>query len=801
MYNLGEQFRNKNEERLKALPKTVFTGGKFRITVLTERLVRLEYDNDGIFNDYATALVKNRLFPMPTFTVKEDTNLLCIDTKYFHLTYLKNTAFSSKSLYATIPDSKNEWYYGLKEVRNFGSNTVSLDNTKVLPKLENGLFSEDGIVTIDESNALWLDTYDNIVETGDHKRIDLYLFIYNNDFGLCLQDFYHLTGYPDLIPRYALGNWWSKEEVYNDQTLTETIDRFTRHGIPLSVFLFDNDWSIKDKVKYPLVDSGFTFNTELFPTPEQTIEKLHQRKLKVGVKINPYYGFYPFERYFSEATKYIQVNKQGFIEFNPFDVRNMDLFLKIFIHPLESIGIDFFWNDYLSKDKNQMFIVNDYMHLDARRNNKRSLMLMRNTTIAQHRYNVMYSGRTCIDWNTLRMLPFYNLSSSNIGACWWSHDVGGCVGGIEDNDFYIRSVQFGVFSPILRFNTERGKYFKREPWRWDAVTENIATYYLRLRHKLIPYIYSEAYRYHKDGALLIRPFYYTNLNVYDDVNYRNQYYFGNSFMISPIINPMDPVISNRTIQKFYMPDGVWYDFKTGKKFLGNHKYISFYKIEDYPIFVKTGSIIPLAGDASYMKMSNPTDLEIHVFPGKSNTYHLYEDDGETYEYQKGNYLITEIDYNYRQSNYTIIIRPLEGTTAVVPAKRNYKIVFRNTKKADNVVVYENDKKISRDTSLTENDFIVTIRDISPSSQIVINCYGKDIETDALMLIKDDIESILSDLKIQTVLKDDIAAIIFNDEVSLGKKRIAIKKLKRKGLDPRSIKVFLKLLDYMDEANK
>ena len=347
----------------------------------------------------------------------------------------------------------------------------------------------------------------------------------------------------------------------------------------------------------------------------------------------------------------------------------------------------------------------------------------------------------------------------------------------------------------MRFNVEAGRYYKREPWKWDIVTNNIATYYLQLRHKLIPYIYSEAYQYHKDGDCLVKPLYYTNVSLYDDPVYVNQYMFGESFMISPIITETDPII-NRTIQKFYMPDGVWYDFKNGKRFLGNHKYISFYKIEDYPIFVKAGSVIPLAGESCYKSDANPTELEIHIFPGKSNNYRLYEDDGITYEYQNGRYLITEIDYNYRASNYTVIIRGIEGDKSVIPEKRTYRIVFRNTKKADNVVVYENDKEFAYETEVTETDFIVIVKDFNTQNQLVVNCYGKDIEIDALKLIKDDVESILSDLRINTKLKDLIADIIFSD-LTLRKKRIAIKKLKKKGLDPRNIKVFLKLLEYME----
>ena len=199
-----------------------------------------------------------------------------------------------------------------------------------------------------------------------------------------------------------------------------------------------------------------------------------------------------------------------------------------------------------------------------------------------------------------------------------------------------------------------------------------------------------------------------------------------------------------------------------------------------------------------MSYKNPKDLEIHVFPGKSNTYHLYEDDGETYNYKEGRYCITEIDYNYRKSNYTLIIRPIEGDLNALLPKRDYKIVFRNTKKSDNVVVYENDKVLDNiETEVTETSFIVYIKDINTKSQLVINCYGEDIEIDSVKLVKDDIDSILSDLRIYTNIKDEIAAIVFNENLSLGKKRIAIKKLKRKGLDPRSIKIFLRLLEYME----
>ena len=454
------------------------------------------------------------------------------------LSYFKNASFNSRTLKAKSKTNGEEWYYSQKEVKNFNSTSMSLDNMTKMPQLEKGLFAPTGIATIDDSNSLCFDENRNVVSLDRGKDyVDLYLFVYDKDFALCLRDYYNLTGYPAMIPRYALGNWWSKECDYKDYEVLAKIDRFKMHGIPISVFLLDDGWSKRD-AKYPNIKTGFSFNEEYYSNPTEFIKKVHESDIKFGLKINPQYGFYPFEHNFQYVSQYLPVNKEGYVNFSPSDLKAVDVLFKVLTHPLESLGVDFFWNDYFTSDKNNMYLMNYYMSLDSLRNNKRSLILSRNSTYNAHLFNVLYSGRNVIDWNTLKMLPFYTLNSANIGACFWSHDIAGSTGGIEDNDFYLRSIQLGVFSPILRFNTVRGLYFKREPWKWDVVTNSIASDCLRLRHKLIPYIYSECYEYHKNGRLLIQPFYYYNLKFYDDENYSNQYYFGSSFMISPIIKPM-----------------------------------------------------------------------------------------------------------------------------------------------------------------------------------------------------------------------------------------------------------------------
>ena len=198
---------------------------------------------------------------------------------------------------------------------------MSLDDTTKMPELEKGLFALNGIATIDDTNSMRFDENRNIIAFNPPKDyVDMYLFIYNKDFALCMKDYYELTGYPKMIPRYALGNWWSKEYEFKDSDILAKIDRFKMRGIPLSVFLLDTGWSKKDS-KYPGVNDGFSFNQELYPNPMEFVKKVHERDVKLGVKINPQYGFYPFETNFQYISQYLPINQKGYVDFSPANLK------------------------------------------------------------------------------------------------------------------------------------------------------------------------------------------------------------------------------------------------------------------------------------------------------------------------------------------------------------------------------------------------------------------------------------------------------------------------------------------------
>ena len=805
MYPLGKQFEV-DTKHAKADDKVVYKGNNYRISIITERVVRLEYNPDGKFVDAPTQLIKNRDLGYPEFRVNQDANYMEILTKYFRLTYFKKQPFEGPkvdpmkylkiTLISNEKDRQRDWYYKHPEARNMNGNMVGIDVPSSKSSYR-GLYSLEGFASIDDSFNKILNP-DGTQQDRAPGSIDIYVFMYDKDFRQALLDYYKMTGFPELIPRFALGNWWSRNTDYDDKKIDDLVNQFQKKKIPLSILLLDNDWHYRNIGNRKGIKTGFTFNKSLLPNPKDTFERLHKKNIRVGLNINPSDGIYPHEECYNAVAEILEVTDNTVIKFDPLNPKFLDVYLKMIIHPLEELGVDFFWSDYVGNGNlTNLWFNNHYMYLDSGRNPaKRSLYLSRSGIYASHRYPILYGGSSEISWDDLRKLPGMYQNAANIGVSWWSHDVAGNHGGVEESELYIRYLELAVFSPILRFHSARGKYYKKEPWLWDHKTAGIATDYLRLRHRLIPYLYTEAYNYTRAGTPLIQPFYYNYMWTYDDDLYKNQYYFGSQLLVCPILTKKDPIM-NRTIHRFFIPDGTWYDFTTGYKFPGNKKYISFYREEDYPVFAHAGSIIPLSNRSDYNNTGIPTDMEIHIFPGQSNTYELYDDDGITSLYKSGYYLKTSIDYNYLKNNYTVIFRSIDGKSGIVPEKRNYKLVFRNTKQADSVTAFFNNDPFPTNSYVDGNDFIVEVKNVKTIGQLTINCKGKDIEIDALRVINNDVKSILLDLQINTYLKEDLDRIMFSD-LSVSKKRIEIRKLRKKGLSRAYISLFLKLLDYISE---
>lgn len=475
--------------------KNIIQGNNYRITLLSERLVRLEYNKKGIFEDHKTSLVVNRNFPRVSYFRDTTETLLQIKTSYFTLTYVMEKPIVPSKMMATsnlkisLNGTDKEWYPGHVEARNFGALNYSLDDFNNKLKLDKGLYSTDGFVSLDDSNSLIFDG-NNYVER-ENKETDIYVFMYKKDLGLCLQDYFLLTGYPTLIPRYALGNWWYKDEDYNIYQVDEVIKNFIKSNIMLSVFILGD----KALDNYRLDSKKFNENN--------IRQYFDYYNIRYGLTINPDISITKDNDRYGELINILpptvssKKKKKGIsddrISFVPYNNDKIKVYFDTIINPLMKCRPSIFNIDYYNpSDKKGLWLLDNY-HYDMLNKEVRNVILTRNAGIAPHRYPILYTGKTKVSWDVLNAIPFYNLSAANMGVSWIAHAIGGFYGGIEDRELYIRYIQLGTFSPILMLASASGKYYKREPWKWNSLDQNIINYYLNLRNGLIPYIYRSLY--------------------------------------------------------------------------------------------------------------------------------------------------------------------------------------------------------------------------------------------------------------------------------------------------------------------
>lgn len=706
---------------------SVIKGDKYRITLLTTQLVRFEYDEEGIFEDRSTKLVNNRKFPNVDYDIWETEEQIEIRTKNLYIYYNKQP-FSKHGLYVRINGADsglhNHWYYGEK-LRNLGGTVRTLDRIDGFTPLEDGVLSKDGIAIIDDSNSFAIENGTMVAKKG--SGIDFYFFGYGHEYRKCLKDFFYLTGNPPLLPRYALGNWWSRFFKYSQESYKQLVERFEQKEIPFSVAVIDMDWHVVDiDPKYGNGWTGFTWNKELFPDPREFLTWLHEHNLNVTLNIHPADGIRPYESQYEELVKELgwDKNENKTVEFDVSDPNFMKLYFEKIIHILEKDGVDFWWIDWQSGDTSRnpdldpLWVLNFTHFFDSGKNGNRKLTFSRYAGVGSHRYPIGFSGDTITSWESLDFQPYFTSTASNIGYGWWSHDIGGHKAGIKDDELATRWVQFGVFSPIMRLHSSDNPFAGKEPWNFNLISEQTMIKFLKLRHELLPYLYVMNKQSHEEGELLIQPMYYHSPNVNEAYSVPNQYYFGRDFIVCPITTKLDE-ISQTSKFSGWLPDGVWYDYFTGRKYKGDRS-LAFYRgIEEIPVLVKRGSIIPLTNLNDFSNsVGNPDKMIINIYRGRDNTFMLWEDDGISDEPKKEDWAYTNFELS--ESDNVFRIGQTKGNIKSVPISRDFQLRFYGTDKK-NMTINKNSSPIvceqRYDTS--KNCLIVEISDKKLNDELII----------------------------------------------------------------------------------
>lgn len=724
---MEELYRIKTEGH--AEDAAIIQGEKYRFTVLTEEMIRLEYCKDGKFEDRATQCVIDRKFKVPEYQVIENEESLEIITDKIHLVYNKQkfTDYGlSVQVRGNISVYHSIWHFG-EEATDLRGTARTLDEADGAIELEHGIISRFGYGILDDSRSLVI-TEDGWVEPRKEDCIDIYFLGYGHEYEHCLKDYYHLTGKTPLLPRYALGNWWSRFYRYNDQEYKALMTRFEKEEIPFSVSVIDMDWHLVDiDPKYGSGWTGYTWNKELFPDPKEFMTWLHDHGLKVTLNVHPAGGVQAHEEKYKEMAEAMgrDWEKEEPVNFDVTDQKFLKAYFKYLHHPNEEEGVDFWWLDWqqggLSKipGLDPLWMLNHYHYLDSGRRGKRRLTFSRYAGMGSHRYPVGFSGDTIISWESLAFQPYFTANASNVGYGWWSHDIGGHMKGYRDEELSTRWIQFGVFSPIMRLHSSNSAFTGKEPWNYNAVSENIMKRYLKLRHEMIPYLYTMNYHASHDGQPLIRPMYYLEPEQPEAYEVPNEYYFGTELVVCPITEPTDKAAGTACV-KAWIPEGKWYDIFSGLKYDGGRMLELYRSLEDIPVLAKEGAIIPLTDLTEYTNsVENPKELAVKIVPGKKNAFILMEDTGDTCEDKEENWAQTKLEWINENE---FIIHPANGNLDVIPKRRTWKMEFYGIADVDNLEVTVGGKAIETERIYDEKRHIcqVNIPETEVTEQITIS---------------------------------------------------------------------------------
>ncbi len=687
---------------LIALPATAqknvaYQDAHVRISLVTDGMARMEYSPDGRFEDGQSLMAINRDYPAVDYTTRDRGKTVEITTRSMVIKYTKSQGpLGDGNLLITSPKRKGvkpfAWRPGQKDPLNLKGTYRTLDGydgnmhgDQPMP-IEDGLLSRSGWTFIDDSQNYLFDHSD--WQWVSHRREegkaqDWYFMAYGHDYRKALRDFTVVSGKMALPPRYAFGYWWSRYWCYTDNELRQLVDNFDTYSIPLDVLVVDMDWHYTEKGKGAW--TGYTWNRRLFPDPKGFLQWAGSKQLNVTINLHPADGIKPYEEQYPAMARWMGMNpdEKKDIDWAASDKRFMEGWYNTVLHPMECDGVSFWWLDWQQGLNDKEFPrlgntwwINYTTFTDMERHRKeRPMLYHRWGGLGNHRYQIGFSGDAVISWKSLDFQPYFNATASNVLYGYWSHDIGGHMNANRiDPELYIRWLQFGALSPILRTHSTKSSVLDKEPWVFDHQHFSIIRNTILERYRMAPYIYTMARRAYDEGLSLCRPLYYEwpeNEEAYQE---RNSYMFGDQILVSPITQPMADGVSRH---KVWLPGGNdWYEVATGTLLKGGQRVERNFHLDEYPMYVKAGAVIPMYDKVKNLK-SNDEPIVVTVYPGGNGEFSMYEDNGNDKAYATA-FARTRMTQENEGNKLTVRIGRREGSYEGMPETRKYsvKIVAR-----------------------------------------------------------------------------------------------------------------------------
>lgn len=614
-----------------------------------------------------------------------------------------NATFTVKQAFQT---DAAEGLYGLGQLQNH--NMMQRNMTKVMAQNNTEDFSPViqstkgyGLFWDNYSTTTYKDTVNITSFTSEVGNCIDYYFIYGGTADGVIRQIRHLTGEVPMMPLWSYGFMQSKERYKSQDETVGVVRKYRELGIPLDVII--QDWQYWGN---NYLWNAMEFNNPDFSNPQKFIDDVHSLNAKIMISI--WQSFGPMTK------PYRDLNKEGLLMnietwpqsglshiwpprmdypsgvrvYDPFSSKARDIYWKYLSEGLFKYGIDGWWMDSTEPDHfNPKSADFDYhtslgtfrslrnafplmcvggvaTHQKSQSHDKRVIILTRSGFLGQQRYGSnVWSGDVSSSWDMLRKQITAGLNFSLTGMPHWNSDLGGFFcshynkgveGGAPNNpafrELYVRWLQFGVFTPMMRSHgadapREFYYYGKSGEPIYDALVSAV-----KLRYSLLPYIYSTSWEVSHNQSTFMRALFMDFINDRNVYDIKDEYMFGKSLLVAPVTEP------GNTSRDVYLPTAnsqLWYDFYTNKSYEGGQTINANAPINRLPFFVKAGTILPIGPDVQYSSEKKWDHLVINVYPGADGEFTLYEDEGDNYNYEDGAYSTITFKWNDKRQTLTI----------------------------------------------------------------------------------------------------------------------------------------------------
>ena len=725
--------------------------GATKLQVCSDSIVRVLYSPTGKFPDTPDYVVTKKDWPAAQWSMQESGDNVVLSTARLKVTVSKSEGsiqYASADGQKLVMD-QNRWMtpvkvngedtyrsedfiniygsqealYGLGQhqsgVWNYRGDSVDIsqDNTNIaVPMLVSsngyGIFwNNDSRSRVNNRFANYLYISSEVASVID------YYFIYGPDLDKIVAGYRELTGQAPMFGKWAYGFWQCKNRYASQAELLGVAQKYRELHIPADNIVQDWFWWNRK--------GEHVFNKN-YPDPKGMVDGLHRENFHLMISVWPFfepgskeYDYMEKQGWFIDKFKMAKLpyHQNGMAVYDPSDPEARKYYWQLMDKALFNIGIDAWWMDTTEPEtegQEENIQLGHKIHIGsgdryvnlfplmtttavyqgqrASSDKKRVFILSRSAFAGSQRNSVTaWSGDINSDWFSYRRQIPAGLNFELSGLPYWTTDIGGFVSGNPDDpayrELFIRWFQYGAFCPVFRVHGTRTTN-QNELWSYGPEAQKILTSYDELRYRLMPYTYSLAWMVTHDSYTPMRPLAMDFRTDQRALNIGDQFMYGPAILVNPVTEP------GATERHLYLPTAKWYDFWTGASQEGGVAINAAAPLDRIPLYVRAGSIIPVGPQIEWAAEKPADPIELRVYRGADGAFTLYEDENDTYDYEKGVYATIPIEWNEAQQKLTIGER--KGTFPGMLANRTFQVVFvkdghgtggATTQQPDKVVQY------------------------------------------------------------------------------------------------------------------